>query len=78
MGAEWDWIPPTIVALLAFASAWKAQRNAAAARKEVKELHVTVDGQLTELLETTRALGESKGHAAGVEAERKRATGEER
>ena len=70
-----DWIPPTIVAFIAFLYALLAYRSARQVRQDVKYLHTEIDGQLTELLETTRALAERKGHAAGVEAERSRQEG---
>jgi len=69
---DWFWAPPTVVALFAFLYSMLAYKSASKVREDVKTLHVQIDGQLTELLETTRALAERKGHAAGVEHERSR------
>lgn len=65
---DWTWIPPTAVALIAAAVAWRA-------RHDVAKLHVEVNSRLTQLLETTEEGADAAGHARGVEDERQRKNG---
>lgn len=64
-------LPSTIAAIAAFLQSRRAANHAAAAQSDLKQIRVSVDGRLTQLiaaLEKNAALEVSVAHGAGVEA----------
>lgn len=63
MTTTWDSIYiASIPLLVALVSLWQV----IVTRNKVKELHIAVNGRLTELLETTRAMAHAEGKSEGL------------
>lgn len=63
-------VPPTLTAFVALAVAIINRRNT---KKEIQEIHLSVNSRMDQLLKLAEGLARSEGHAEGQEQERSEA-----